>query len=114
MKKQLLAIHHFIVAIILITKGFDKIQHHQNFIGWIILLLGIIVLTYFIFTKISKKPHSLLEIIIHLFESIALFLTTYVYFQEGKTLLPYFTLIAGIGFLIATFIHLKGHKKQSI
>ena len=113
MKKQLLSIQHFIVAIILMTKGFDKIQHHYSFVGWTILILGIIVLIYFIFIKISKKPHSLLEIIIHFFESIALFLTTYVYFQEGKTLLPYVTLLAGIGFLIATFIHLKGHKKHT-
>ncbi|WP_439505478.1 hypothetical protein [Sediminibacterium sp.] len=111
MRKQLISIHHFFVAIILMAKGFDKIQHHHSFIGWTILILGIISLIYFIFIKLSKKPHSLLELIIHLFESIALFLTTYIYFQEGKTLLPYVTLIAGIGFLIATFIHLKGHKK---
>ncbi len=93
------------------SKGFDKIQHHHNFIGWTILILGIFVLTYFIFIKLSKKPHSFLELIIHFFESIALFLTSYVYFQEGKLLLPYVTLIAGFGFLIATIIHLKGHKK---
>jgi FtsH-binding integral membrane protein len=113
MKKQLLSIHHSIVAFILITKGFDKIQNHHSFIGWTILLLGIIILIYFIFIKLSRKKHSLLELIIHLFESTALFLTTYVYFQEGKTLLPYVTLIAGIGFLIATFIHLIEHKKHS-
>jgi FtsH-binding integral membrane protein len=111
MKKQLLSFHHFIVAVILMTKGFDKIQHHHSFIGWTILLLGLIVLIYFIFIKVSKKPHALLVLIIHLFESLALFLTTYVYFQEGKTFLPYVTLIAGIGFLIATIIHIKGHKK---
>ncbi len=113
-KEQLLSIHHFFVALILITKGFDKIQHHHSFAGWTILLFGIIVLVYFIFIKLSKKSHSLLELIIHFFESIALFLTTYVYFQEGKSLLPYVTLIAGIGFLIATFFHLKGHRKNSI
>lgn len=113
MKKQLLTMHHFIVAIILMIKGVDKIQHHHSLIGWTILLLGIIIMVYFIFIKRSKKPYSLLEIIIHLFESIALFLTTYVYFQEGKTLLPYITLIAGIGFFIATFIHLKRKETYS-
>lgn len=111
MKKHLRSFHHFFVSVILITKGFDKIQHHHSFIGWTILLLGIIILIYFIFIKLSKKPYSFLELIIHLFESIALFLTTYVYFQEGKTLLPYVTLIAGIGFLFAAILHLRGHKK---
>jgi FtsH-binding integral membrane protein len=110
MKKHLLSIHHFFVAVILLTKGFDKIQHHHSYIGWTILLLGMTVFVYFIFIKLSKKSHSLLELIIHFFESIALFLTTYVYFQEGKTLLPYVTLIAAIGFLIATFLHLRAHK----
>ena len=114
MKKQLLSLQHLIVAILLMTKGFDKIQHHHSFIGWTILLLGIIVLVFFIFIKTSKKKYPLLEIVIHFFESIALFLTTYIYFQEGKTLLPYVTLIAGIGFLISTFLHLNGYKKHSV
>jgi hypothetical protein len=112
MKNKLLSIYHFIVAVILMSKGFDKIQHHHNFIGWTILLLGFIVLSYFIFIKLSKKAHSFLEIVIHFFESIALFLTTYIYFQEGKSFLPYVTMIASIGFLIATIIHLKGHNKR--
>ena len=113
MKSKLLSIHHFIVSVILISKGFNKIQHHHSFIGWTILLLGIIVLSYFIFVKLVKKPHSTLDVIIHFFESMALFLTSYIYFQDGKSFLPYVTLIAGIGFLVATFIHLKGHKKHT-
>ncbi|WP_445454173.1 hypothetical protein [Flavobacterium sp. 25HG05S-40] len=112
MKKKLVSIHHFLVALILISKGFDKIQHHHSFIGWTILLLGVIVLSYFIFIKLSKKPHATLELLIHLFESIALFLTSYVYFQEGKSLLPFVTMIAGIGFLMATILHLKKHYKR--
>jgi hypothetical protein len=112
MKNKLLSIHHFVVSVILISKGLDKIQHHHSFIGWTILLLGLIILSYFIYLKLSKKSHSTLDLIIHLFESIALFLTSYVYFQEGKSLLPYVSLIASIGFFIATIIHLKGHKEK--
>lgn len=114
MQKVLSSIHHLFVAIILLLKGFDKIQHHHSFIGWTILLFGLVILVYFIFIKLAKKPHSLLKLFIHLFESIALFLTSYVYFQEGKTFLPYVTLIAAIGFLIATLLHLKGNKKHSV
>ena len=112
MKTQLASLYHFIVAFILITKGFDKIQHHHSIIGWTILTLGIVIFIYFIYSKISKKGHSWLEIIIHLFESIALFLTSYVYFQEGKSLLPYVTLLAAIGFLVTTIIHLKKQKNN--
>ena len=111
MQKKLVTVYHFVVAFILITKGFDKIQHHHSFIGWTILLLGFIILLYFINTKISNKNHSSLELVIHFFESIALFLTSYVYFQEEKTWLPYVTLAAAIGFLITTLVHFKKHKK---
>ncbi len=111
MKNKLHSVHHLIVSVILMTKGFDKIQHHHSLIGWIILLLGILVLSYFIFSKLTKNPHSNFEFLVHLFESTALFLTSYVYFQEGKSILPYVTITAGIGFLIAAIIHLKRHKK---
>lgn len=113
MKKQLVSIPHFMVALFLITKGYDKIQHHHSFIGWIILFSGVVVLMYFVYIKCSKKPHNTLEVIAYLFESIALFLTTYVYFQEGKTMLPYVTLTVAIGFLIATILHVIGHKKHA-
>ena len=113
MKKHLISIHHFMVALLLITKGYDKIQHHHSFIGWSILLSGVAILMYFVYIKGTQKPHNTLEIIAHLFESIALFLTTYVYFQEGKTMLPYVTLTAAIGFLIATILHVRGHKKHA-
>jgi hypothetical protein len=112
MKSKLESFHHFAVAVILIAKGFAKIQHHHSIIGWTILLMGIVILAYFIFIKISKKHHTVFGILIHIFESLALFLTSYVYFQEGKTFLPYITLAAAVGFLMATFVHLKGGKKH--
>lgn len=112
MKSKLESFHHFVVAVILIAKGFAKLQHHHSIMGWTILLMGLIILVYFIFIKFSKKPHSVLGILIHLFESLALFLTSYAYFQEGKSFLPYVTLLAAVGFLVATFVHFKGGKKH--
>jgi len=109
MKDHLLSLHHFFVALILITKGLDKLEHHHNVIGWTILIFGIIALAYFIASKLSKKLSYKLDISIHIFESIALLLTTYVYFHEGKTFLPYVTLIAAVGFLIAAFLHYRKH-----
>lgn len=110
MKSKLLSIHHFLVGVILFTKGLDKIQHHHSVIGWTILLLGLVVLGYFVFLKLSKRPHPVLEMAVHFFESIALFLTSYIYFQEGKKFLPYVTLCAAIGFLVATFFHWRTRK----
>ena len=72
-------------------------------------MFGIVVITNMIFILIGEE--LFFRGIIHLFECIALFLTTYVYFQEGKFFLPYITLIAGIGFLFPTLLQLKEHKK---
>ena len=105
LRTSLLSIQHLCVAFILIPKGYDKIEHHHNIIGWIIMSMGLIIFSYFIFQKITKNKNHFLVVGVHLFESIALFLTSYVYFEEGKTFLPYTTLIAGIGFLLATIIH---------
>lgn len=105
LKTNLIAMQHLVVALILIPKGYDKIQHHYNLIGWIILSMGIVVLGYFIYQKIKKTTNHYVTIAVHLFESIALFLTSHVYFIEGKRFLPYITLLAGIGFLIASLLH---------
>jgi hypothetical protein len=112
MQKKMVAVHHLMVGLLLLTKGVDKIQHHHSFIGWTILLFGLIILFYFIFLQRTKRPHAKLEIIIHLFECIALCFTTYVYFKEGKNFLPYVTMAASIGFFVATLVHLKAFFKE--
>lgn len=111
LKSKLVALQHLFVALILIPKGYDKIEHHYDLIGWIILLMGVVVLLYFVYQKIVKTSSHLLVIGIHLFESVALFLTSYIYFVEGKRFLPYITGIAGVGFLIATVLHCKPTRK---
>jgi CDP-diglyceride synthetase len=110
-KTDILSFQHLIVGFLLVTKGYEKIEHHFFLIGWIILLMGIAILGYFAYLKISKKENKVLQLIAHLFEGIALLLTAYVYFEEGKTYLPYIILIAGIGFLVATILHIFKHKK---
>lgn len=111
-KSKIVSIHHFVVGVILLSKGYNKIQHHHDVIGWTILLLGIIIMAYFFLIKITQKKSSNFETTIHIFECIALLLTTYVYFQEGKSFLPYITLLASIGFFIATILHISRRKEH--
>lgn len=48
---------------------------------------------------------------IHFLEGLALLFTSWVYFEEGKTYLPYVTLIAAIGFFITVpFIYRKNKR----
>jgi uncharacterized membrane protein len=73
---------------------------HHLMVGLLLLMKGV--------DKIQHH-HSF---IIHLFECIALCLTTYVYFKEGKNFLPYVTMAASIGFFVATLVHLKAFFKE--
>ncbi len=103
-KKHLLeTIHHFIVGFFLTLKGVDKVLHHPV-IGGLILAFGIILLFYFVYDLRGKRESSFLAILAHFFEAVALFLITVLYFKDGKTYLPYFTLIASIAFFISAIV----------
>ncbi len=106
----MLSLHHLVTGIFLAIKGYDKIQHHHAFIGSIILISGIAILAYYLFISIKKKENHKLNLLVHLCEGLALLFTSYIFFKDGKTYLPYVTLLAGGGFLVAVCIHF--FKKQ--
>ena len=110
-KKHILeALHHFIVGFFLTIKGFDKFTHH-HLIGGIIFTFGIIILLYFLYEISAKKQGRTLKLLVHLFEGLALLFTSYIFFEDGKTYLPYITLTASIGFFISVFvIYIKTRK----
>lgn len=110
-KHKLHSVQHLITGIFLVLKGYDKVEHHYLLIGWVILGMGIALLSCYLFLKITNSNNSLLNMLVHLFEGIALLFTTYVFFKEGKTYLPYVTLLAGIGFLVVVVVHWVKHKK---
>ena len=47
-------IHHLLIGVVFILKGFDKFPHH-NILGGLILCFGIIVLFYFIYMVFRRK-----------------------------------------------------------
>ncbi len=106
-KKHLLhSIHHCLTAAVLIIKGIDKIPHHA-FIGSLILLFGVIILAYFIFTVIKKHPDKHLEPGVRWFEALVALFMAYIFFSEGKSILPYAWLLAAIGFFISIYVYYK-------
>lgn len=105
-KKKAKSIHHLIVSILFISRGADNIESNHQIIGWALLIGGFLVMVYFAYIKFKNHEDIFLSVVIHIFESIAFFLTTYILFQEGKTYLQYMTLLAGIGFFIAAGVQL--------
>ncbi len=110
-KNKFLPIQHLCIALILVPNGLDKINHHHNFIGLFILLLASIIIAYFIYQKRSKTKNNRFLITVYIVESLALFLTAYSYFIEGKRFLPYLIILAGIGYLIAAGVQIFKKKE---
>jgi len=103
-KKHVLErIHHLIVGFFLTLKGIDKISHHP-ILGSLILIFGITILVYF-FYKITRNEHNtVLSVMVHLFEALALLFTAYIYYTEGKVYLPYVLLLASVGFFASVIV----------
>ena len=93
-------IHHLIMGVLLILKGYEKYHHHE-LIGGLILSFGIILILYFVYGLIRKKKGPVLSFLVHFFEGVTLFLTTYIFYNEGKIYLPYVTFLAGVGFIVS-------------
>ena len=112
-KKLLHSIHHLLIGIALILKGFSKFAHHQV-LGGLILCFGLIILSYFIYLSIKQMESRTMHILIHLFEGFASLFTAYIFFVEGKKYLQYGFLLAAIGFFISVYIYITRHKSQKL
>jgi CHASE2 domain-containing sensor protein len=109
-RKQFLhSLHHFLAGAMLIIKGIDKISHHHVFMGSLILLFGIMILSFFVYTLIAKQHGHRLELMVRWFEALVSLFSAYLFFSEGKKWLPYFSILAAIGFFISIYIF---HKKK--
>lgn len=106
-KRVLNSVKHFLLSFIFIIKGFIKLDHH-SLIGSILLLFGIIVFGFFIYSLRQREPNEKFILAAHWFEAIAALFMAYIYFTEGATYLPYVFLLAALGFFISIFMH---HKK---
>jgi hypothetical protein len=112
-KKQFLhIIQHLLLASVLIIKGVDKISHHAV-IGSIFLFFGVTILVYFFYSLFNRHHTHKLELVAHGFEAIASLFSAYIFFVEGKKFLPWFFLLAALGFVVAFFIHYRKGKSGS-
>lgn len=78
---------HLIAGLVIVLKGVSKIEHHQNWTGAILILIGIVFGLFTIFhEKLSWIKRY--EAVLLWVEALALAIVAYSYFYEGKTLLP--------------------------
>lgn len=107
LKQKLGAMAHAVTGFALFLKGYAKFTDHYAAIGSIIMLSGIVIIAFVIYENVKTIHSKKLVIAVHFFEGLALAFTTYVYFDEGKTYIPYFTMAAAIAFFVVAFILLR-------
>ncbi|RYE39563.1 MAG: hypothetical protein EOP48_25625 [Sphingobacteriales bacterium] len=76
------------------------------------LLCGVIVIAYVVYTIVTKKHSSSMHILIHCFEALVSLFIAYIFFQEGKEFVQYAFIFAAIGFLIAAYISIRKRNHQ--
>lgn len=111
-KHRLNSVIHLLLGSTLILKGYDKYSHH-NILGGVMLLFGIIVLLYFIYTILKKKESRTMHILIHVFEALVSLFIAYIFFEEGKKYVQYGFILAAIGFFIAAYVSFTNTKKRT-
>ncbi len=100
------SLQHLISGAVLALKGFDKLQQSHLYIGAVLFALGIFVLAYFAFDRLTPdRGAKWLATIVHASEGFAFMSLAYLYFEEGKSYLPFAVLVAAVGFLAAALVH---------
>jgi len=113
-KHKLETIQLLIIGFYLTSEGYDILSEYALF-GGIILSFGVMLLTYFVYSLIKKRHNKTLNLLVHLFEAVALLFTAYVLYKEKKLALQYVTLLASIGsFITVIIIFLKQKHSPTI
>jgi len=110
-KHRLEIMLHILTAMILMIKGYDKIGHHHLAAGGIIVGFGILVLFIALFGEKMGLSHKTAKLVCYAVESVALFITAYVFFGDGKKFIPYLYAFAAVMYLVAVVLTAKKREK---
>lgn len=91
---------HFITAIVLLLKGYDKLSTGSHVSGFIIFSFGIIILLITFLDRTLKISHLRTKWIVYLIEAIAFLIIASLYFKENKVYLPYVYLVPSLIFFV--------------
>lgn len=115
-KEILQNLTHYITSFVIIMKGVSKLENFQVYYGYVILFLltgtGVILAT--IFHKKLEKRMKKISAVIYFLEGLVLLLIAKLYFDEGKSILPYVFLAAGLLSLAAGVIRITRQRSAPI
>lgn len=106
---------HMMTAILLFTKGIDKVGQ-GHYLHGILILAAALFITVYLFISLKAEGHHLkLTLSVYICEAMALALTGYVYLEEGKKYIPWVTFLAAAGFIVSAILLVrKTMRKRNI
>lgn len=113
-KAKLEIVQGILLSLLLVLTG---VQNYQEYpvISWTIALFGLGLFVYSVFL-VRKGSNSQFKVVMISLEGLALVLTSYIYFSEGKKYLPYAILLAAaicfVGAVVLNNRRRKGHSKS--
>lgn len=101
-REKLARFGHLLTGFVIVMKGVSKIEHHQNGVGAVLILIGII---FGLFTVFHEKIPFIKrhEAVLLWIESFVLALVAYSYYSEGKTGLPIAYALCAVAYVIVGF-----------
>lgn len=96
-------LQHFFAGAVLALNAYIAFDDNEPVIGSMLATLAALVLGYFLLARFRERDRRRLDLIVHLCEGAALWLTAGHYLTQGKSYLPYITAAAGAGYFLAAW-----------
>jgi hypothetical protein len=103
---------HICVGLSVFMKGIDKFEHHHVLIGWLLLILGLMILGFSAFNKKIEFILGRIKYFILGIEGFVMLFIGYSYYQDGSHLIHYAYYLTAILFFTAIPVIYFLHKNE--
>jgi hypothetical protein len=104
--------HYFTALVVVLLKGFDKIDHGKAGVGIVFIVIGIIIVSGTLLHHKADKILRHFNAYVFALEAIVMAIIGYMYAQEGKQFIQYVCYFASAMFVVALAVYLKRSKSE--
>ncbi|GAB4003897.1 hypothetical protein GCM10028808_00440 [Spirosoma migulaei] len=102
---------HALAGVIISIKGIDKIEHHHEIMGSVLIGIGVVIIGLTIYHHRLAKYIKSFDALVFLVEAIVLSIVSILYLQDGKKALPIAYIVASLAYLVAAYRSYHRDKK---
>ena len=103
---------HYFTALVVLLKGFDKIDHGKAGVGIVFIVIGIIIVSGTLLHHKAAKLLRHFKAYVFALEAIVMGIVGYMYAQDGKQFIQYVCYFASAMFVVALVVYIKRSKSE--